>query len=99
MLMEISTVKSLGLKRLAPLLLKSDILLPKFIKLPLLLLRKASELIKLIKLFQLLKLILNPLVLNADPFFEHTVFGHETTNEFRLFGNDLFSVLVYYNDY
>jgi hypothetical protein len=39
--------------------------------------------------------ILDPLVLDADPFLEYSVLSHETLDELPLFFNDLISALIY----
>ena len=70
------------------LLLQSNILLPKKGELPILLSREAPEILKLL---ELLDGILDPLVLDADPFLEYSVLSDETLDELLLFVNDLAS--------
>jgi hypothetical protein len=78
-----SKIELMRLIRLAPglFLLQPDVLLPKLIEFSALLLSESPELLKLL---MLLYGILNPLVLNADTFFEHCVFPHEPDNELLL---------------
>lgn len=73
-------------------MLQSNILLPKLGELPILLCREASEFLKLL---ELLDGILDPLVLDADPFLEYSVLSHETLDELLLFVNDLSLALIF----
>ncbi len=93
--MELHAIKILGLERLASclFLFQPYILLPELSKLSVLLLRKASELFKLLKL---LDGIFDLLILDTDSLLENSILCHEADNELLLFSNDFSLALVYF---